>query len=297
MPLGVGDNRIQIKVMGKGRSNEYQTYTVNVKRNRPMLTALAVEAHPGDGAFTAGTTVTQARFGMPMASTTDAGTLTGNPDRLGFISTTTDYMTSVEYDRSRVRVNPTPGTSVEVQYIGSRDADTDTGVYDMNLRPGRNAVTVRARGMGAGNRQYWTDYDIEITRERTPLTAMAVSATSGTAPMLDPEFMSVETDYDAMVDYIATDVTITAEAYNGSEIEFKLNGSVVTTTKGVSDTVGDLSEMLDLPVGDNDLELKASIAGNPNTNPNIYSVTLKRKEPAPTALVRASGQRRHSVER
>ena len=48
VPLGVGDNRIQIKVSGKGRSSEYQVYEVNVKRNRPMLTALLVEANPGD---------------------------------------------------------------------------------------------------------------------------------------------------------------------------------------------------------------------------------------------------------
>ena len=58
-------------------------------------------------------------------------------------------------------------------------ADTDTGVYDMNLRPGVNTVTVRARGMGASNRQYWTDYDIEITRERTPLNSMGVTVTAG----------------------------------------------------------------------------------------------------------------------
>ena len=287
VPLGVGDNRIQIKVMGKGRSNEYQTYTVNVKRNRPVLTNLLVEANPGDTAFetdpaniTPGTTpVTYSRFGPEMASTTLAGYLTGNPTQLGFISTTTDYMTSVEYDRTRIRVNPTPGTSVEVQYIGSRDADTDTGVYDMNLRPGVNTVTVRARGMGASNRQYWTDYDLTITRERTPLNAMAVSANLGMAPVLDPEFGPGETDYDAMVDYIATDVQITAEANTDTEIEFKLNDSLVTTTMGtgVSGTA-DLMEMLDLAVGDNDLDLKASI----DDNSNIYSVTLKRKEPAPT---------------
>ena len=50
VPLGVGDNRIQVKVMGKEYSNEYQTYTVNVRRNRPMLTGLVVEANPGDTA-------------------------------------------------------------------------------------------------------------------------------------------------------------------------------------------------------------------------------------------------------
>ena len=298
VPLGVGDNRIQIKVSGKGRSNEYQTYEVNVKRNRPMLTGLVVEANPGDTAFgtdptsVTGSPVTYSRFGPQMASTTLAGWLTGNPDNLGFRqgpNTTTDYMTSVEYSRSRIRVNPTPGPSVEVEYIGSRDADTDTGVYDMNLRPGVNTVTIRARGMGASNRQYWTDYDLEITRERTPLNSMGVSATTGMQPALDPEFDMGITDYEAMVDYIATDVTITAGATTGSEIEFKLNGSVVTTTAGTGTYTGaesvattDLSEMMALPVGDNDLELMVSIAGDPNTNPNTYSVTLRRKEPAPT---------------
>ena len=138
--------------------------------------------------------------------------------------------------------------------------------------------------MGASNRQYWTDYDIDITRERTPLNNIGVSATGGAmSPELDPVFSMGETDYDAMVDYIATDVTITAEANTGTEIELMLNGSIVTTTMGtgVSGTP-DLNEMLDLPVGENDLDLKASIAGDPNTNPNTYSVTLTRKEPAPT---------------
>ena len=80
VPLGVGDNRIQVKVMGKERSNEYQTYTVNVKRNRPMLTRLVVEAHPGDSPQfgtdpTDATTgpFTYSRFGPQMASTTLAG--------------------------------------------------------------------------------------------------------------------------------------------------------------------------------------------------------------------------------
>ena len=73
------------------------------------------------------------------------------------------------------------------------------------------------------------------------------------SPELDPMFSMGETDYDAMVDYIATDVMITAEANADSEIEFSLNGSVVTTTMGtgVSGTA-DLDEMVDLPVGDNE---------------------------------------------